>query len=323
MVRPRLTCCVRDYPYTAAIKSGTIGVRGAALDFVEVVPHIAAFRRMVRDLEFDICELAPTTYMIARAHGVPLIALPIFFLRRFHHAGLLVRADAGIDTPKDLEGKRVGVRAWSVTTGVWKRGILQNEYGVDLEKISWFVDDEEHVTSLALPPHVHQVPEGQSLVGMFAAGLLDAGTAGDAGLGRQGKPGAGWEQGTGVLPPDMRELFPDPGPRDADYFRRTGVLPMHGTLVVKEALLQENPGLAPALFEAFTQARAPYADAIANGTAAGKDAARDVALARIVGDPLPYGLEANRASIQALIDYATQQGLIPAGVTPEGMFLGF
>lgn len=316
-----LTCCIRDYPYTADIKSGRIGVPGTRLDFVDVVPHIAAFRRMVRNLEFGICELAPTTYMIARAHGVPMIALPIFFVRRFHHEGLLVRADAGVDTPKDLEGKRVGVRAWSVTTGVWKRGLLQNEHGVDLEKISWFVDDEEHVTSLKLPPNVQQVPEGLSLVKMFAAGHLDAGTAGDAGLGRQGKPDAGWERDADALPVEMRELFPNPEPLDAAYFRRTGVLPMHGTLVVKEALLRENPELAPALFEAFLRARAPYAAAIANGTATGRDGARDMALARIVGDPLPYGLKANRASIQTLIDYTTQQGLIPDGVAPEDMFL--
>jgi len=317
----RLSCCFRTYPYTEAIKSGAIRVPGAVLDFVDVVPQVAAFRRMVRNLEFDVCELAPTTYMIARAHGVPLIALPVFFVRQFHHAGLLVRADAGIATPKDLEGKRVGVRAWSVTTGVWKRGILQNEYGVDPAKIRWFVDDEEHVTSLKLPPCVTQVPEGRSLVQMFAAGELDAGTAGDAGLGRQGKPEAGWDRGASDPGVAMHELFPDADRLHADYFRRTGVLPMHGTLVMKEDLVRDNPGLAEALYEAFVLARAPYMQALADGTATGRQAERDMALARIVGDPLPYGLKANRASIAMLIRYATQQGLLPAGVTPEDMFL--
>ncbi|HTM78529.1 MAG TPA: hypothetical protein VL133_12975, partial [Devosia sp.] len=111
-----LSCCIRSYPYTDAIKTGAITVPGVNLDFVEVKPHIAAFRRMVRDLEFDICELAPTTYMIARAHGVPIIALPVFFVRRFHHNGLVVRPDAGIDTPKDLEvNSNDLIRTWLAT----------------------------------------------------------------------------------------------------------------------------------------------------------------------------------------------------------------
>ncbi len=102
---------------------------------------------MVRDVEFDVCEMAPTTYMIARALGAPFIALPVFVMRRFHHGGFVVRPDSGIKVPKDLEGKKVGVRAYSVTTGVWTRGIFVNEYGLDSSKVTWVVDDEEHVTS--------------------------------------------------------------------------------------------------------------------------------------------------------------------------------
>ncbi len=107
-------------------------VQGATLSYIEVEPQILAFRRMVRDVAYDVCELAPTTYIIAKAYGAPFTAIPIFFERRFHHAGLLVRDDAGIREPKDLEGKKVGVRAYSVTTGVWTRGILVNEFGLEL-----------------------------------------------------------------------------------------------------------------------------------------------------------------------------------------------
>jgi 4,5-dihydroxyphthalate decarboxylase len=103
-----------------------------------MVPIIAAFRRMVRDLEFDVCEMAPTTYMIARTRGAPYTALPIFLMRRFHHGGFVVRPDANIRAPKDLEGKKVGVRAYSVTTGVWTRGIFVNEYGLDSSKVTWW-----------------------------------------------------------------------------------------------------------------------------------------------------------------------------------------
>src|SRR3954467_14694392 len=120
---------VANYGHTAELKNGTIPIEGVNADFVRVEPIIAAFRRMVRDVEFDACEIASTTYFIARAYGRPFKALPIFLLRRFHHGGLVYRDDAGIKAPKDLEGKKVGVRAYSVTTGVWTRGVLQNEYG--------------------------------------------------------------------------------------------------------------------------------------------------------------------------------------------------
>ena len=149
-----------------------IPIDGVKIDFIEVTPSIAAYRRMVRHVEFDMCELAPTTYYIARAYGAPFKALPIFLTRHFHHHGLVVRHDAGIRTPRDLEGRKVGVRAYSVTTGVWTRGILTNEYGLDASKVTWVVDDEEHVTQLKLPPNVVHVPQGKSLAAMMAADAL-------------------------------------------------------------------------------------------------------------------------------------------------------
>src|SRR5271169_2001423 len=148
---PQLKIAIADYGHTRTVKSGEVAIKGVEPDFIQVVPIIAAFRRMVRDLEFDVCEMAPTTYMIARARGAPYIALPIFLMRRFHHGGFVVRPDANIRTPKDLEGKKVGVRAYSVTTGVWTRGIFVNKYGLDSSKVTWVVDDEEHVTTLKLP----------------------------------------------------------------------------------------------------------------------------------------------------------------------------
>src|SRR5215207_2646064 len=154
-----LKLAVAEYPHTKAILSGRIPIEGVEPRFANVVPQIAAYRRMVREVEFDICELAPTTYIIARAHGAPFVALPIFLMRAFHHGGLLVRPDAGIKSPKDLEGKKVGVRAYSVTTGVWTRGILIDDYGLDSSKVTWMVDDEEHVRELRLPPNVVRASE--------------------------------------------------------------------------------------------------------------------------------------------------------------------
>ncbi len=322
MVRT-LSCCIRDYPFTAPIKSGRIRVPGADLQFIDVKPQVAAFRRMIRDLEFDICELAPTSYVIARAHGVPIVALPVFFVRRFHHEGLVVRPDSGIVSPKDLEGRKVGVRAYSVTTGVWKRGLLQNEYGVDIDKITWVVDDEEHVRTLKLPANVEHVPEGKSLAGMIAAGEIDAGLTGIAGIGRAGSPAAGWNETAPKLPEDLRQLFPDAARRDREVYERDGVFPMHATLAIKQELLRDAPGLVRALYRAFDDARRPYVEAVLSGTATGKGAERDIAQAAIVGDPLPYGLEANRTSIEALTAYAFQQGLIPRPMTAEQAFPPF
>ena len=187
----RLSFAIADYPHTAALKSGAVRFEGIEPQFADVKPQIAAYRRMVRQVEFDVCELAPTTYIIARAYNAPFVALPIFVMRRFHHSGLLVRPDAGIAKPKDLEGKKVGVRAYSVTTGVWTRGIFTNEYGLDSDKVTWVVDDEEHVTSLKLPHNVVHAPAGKSLADMMAAGELQAAFTGNAGIGRAGSPTGG------------------------------------------------------------------------------------------------------------------------------------
>ena len=174
--RVRLKIAVAEYPHTSAIRNGSIPIEGVDAEIVTVQPQIGAFRRMVRQVEFDVCELAPTTYIIARAFGAPFVALPIFVLRRFHHAGLLVRPDAGIKTPKDLEGRMVGVRAYSVTTGVWTRGILIDEFGLDSSKVTWVVDDEEHVTQMKLPSNVIHAAEGRSLADMMASGELPRGS---------------------------------------------------------------------------------------------------------------------------------------------------
>src|SRR3972149_384499 len=159
-----LKIALATYGHTAALKEGGVAIQGVTPDFIEVKPIIAAFRRMVRDVEFDVCEMAPATYMIARAAGSPFKALPVFIFRRFHHSGFVVRGDAGLRTPKDLQGKKAGVRAYSVSTGIWTRGVFADEYGLDNSKVTWVVDDEEHVTTLKLPANVAKGPPGPSPV---------------------------------------------------------------------------------------------------------------------------------------------------------------
>lgn len=318
MSKVHLKIAVAEHPHTSAIRDGSIPIEGVDAEIVTVKPQIGAFRRMVRDLEFDVCEIAPTTYIIARAYGKKFKALPIFVVRRFHHAGLLVRPDAGITSPKDLEGKKAGVRAYSVTTGVWTRQVLIDEYGVDNSKINWFVDDEEHVQELKLPANVSHVAAGDSLADMMARGDIVAGFDAAAGIGRTGAPTGGWQEVEANYP----DLFPNAEELEADYYARTKVYPMHGTIVVKDSVLEEHPWVARSIYDAFTKAKDEWVAKLNSGEATGAGAAKYRKLQKIVGaDPLPYGIEANRATIEALEKTAFDQGLTPRRMSMDELFV--
>jgi 4,5-dihydroxyphthalate decarboxylase len=304
----KLDIAVASYPHTAALLNGEVPIEGVTPNFIQVIPQIAAFRRMVRQVEFDVCEIAPTTYIIARAYGAPFIALPLFVTRRFHHSGLLVRPDAGIKHPKDLEGRKVGVRAYSVTTGVWTRGILIDEYGLDSSKITWVVDDEEHVTQLKLPPNVVHAPEGRSLADMMAAGELAAGFDANAGIGRSGSPTGGWKQ----LEANYPELFPNAEELEAAWYKKTSIYPMHGTVVVKDEILNAHPWIAQSLYNAFSKAKTLWLTRLRSGEANTVSDKKYRQLSKIVGDdPLPFGMMQNLSTIQALEDTAFKQKLTP------------
>ena len=321
MTPPRLKIAIATYGHTKDIKSGAVAITGVEPDFVEVVPIIGAFRRMVRDLEFDVCEMAPTTYMIARALGAPFIALPIFLMRRFHHGGFVVRPDSGIKEPKALEGKKVGVRAYSVTTGVWTRGIFVNEYGLDSSRVTWVVDDEEHVTSLKLPPNVVHAPDGKSLASMMAAGELQAGFSGPAGIGRAGPPTGAWEQRAQVSAQVYPELIANAAEVEAQWFRRTGIYPIHGLVVVKDEYIKRYPWLVRSLMDAFVAAKKPYLEALKRDHGDSPEDKRYRNFLLLMSDPLPYGMAANRPSIEALVTYSLQQRLIPSRPQLDQVFV--
>ena len=313
-----LKIAIAEHPNTSAIRNGSIPIEGVDAEFVTVKPQIGAFRRMVRDVEFDVCELAPTTYIIARAYGAPFVALPIFVVRRFHHSGLLVRPDAGIRTPKDLEGKKVGVRAYSVTTGVWTRQVLIDEFGLDSSKVTWVVDDEEHVTQLKLPSNVIHAPAGTSLADMMASGELVAGFHANAGIGRTGDPTGGWKE----VEADYPDLFPNAAELEAASYRKTGVYPMHGTIVVKDSVLAEHPWVAKSIYDAFDKAKQEWLAKLDSGEAASKSDKKYLELRKIVGhDPLPYGIEENRKTIEALEATAFKQGLTPRRMAMSELFV--
>jgi 4,5-dihydroxyphthalate decarboxylase len=322
-----LTAAVRSHGGALPLLSGAIPIDGLRLDHITVEPQIAAYRRMVRDLAFDVCELAPTTYLCAKAFNKQFTALPVFLTRDFHHRSVVCNVASGIKEPKDLQGKKFGVRAYTVTTGVWTRGILESEYDVDPAKVTWYTDDEEHVAEWVAPPNVVQLPPGKSLAEMIAAGRLDAALSGMAGIGRSGPPTANWEAtaAQAVAAPTAARLvplFPNARALEVEWYQRTQVFPMHGLIVIKNTILAEHPWVAPELLRAFQASKELHLKRLADAGPSTADDRHILEIQEMIGggDPLPFGLEANRPTIEALIQYAYSQKIIPVKVEPEEVF---
>lgn len=288
-----------------ALKDGTVRPNGYRLEFEEVPVLIQAFRRMVRGLEFDVCEMALTTYICARAHGVRFTALPVFLVRAFHHGAILVNAKAGIATPKDLEGRRVGVnRGYTVTTGVWARGILQDEHGVDLSRVTWVLSGDEHVAEYRPPANVVPIEPGRDMAGMLATGELAAA------IGIQSDH------------PDVKPLIPDGLEAGLAALKTRGLYPINHLVVVRDDVLAAHPDLALALFEAFAEAKRLYVERLTTGAIAEPTAVDEVhrRVMEIAGDPLPYGIAPNRQVLEQLIGHAVTQGIIDRPVAVDDLF---
>ena len=288
-----------------ALKDGSVKPATFTFEFVEVDPLIAAFRRMVRGLEFDICEMAITTYICARAHGKRMTAVPVFLVRAFHHGAILVNSNAGIRTPKDLEGRKVGVnRGYTVTTGVWARSILQQEYGVDLSKVTWVLSGDEHVAEYRPPANVVPLEKERQMPDMLAAGELAAAI------------------GIEASSPVVKPLIPNALEAGLAALRRNGHYPINHTVVIRDELLEAHSALAADVFTAFAEAKRRYverlkADRIERPTEADEVHRR---VMEITGDPLPYGIAPNRRVLEELIGHALTQGIISKPVTADELF---
>jgi 4,5-dihydroxyphthalate decarboxylase len=305
MAERKFTTVTRTQGNNQALKDGSVRPQTFAFDFVEVDPLIAAFRRMVRRLEFDICEMAITTYICARAHGKPFTALPVFLVRAFHHGAILCNAKAGIRTPKDLEGRRVGVnRGYTVTTGLWARSVLQDEHGVDLGKITWVLSGDEHVAEYRPPANVVPIEKVKNMAQMLASGELAAaiGIEADA--------------------PDVQPLIPNALEAGFDALRRRGHYPINHTVVIKDELLAADPALAAEAFAAFAEAKRRYLERLKAGRIDKPTSVDQVhrRVMEITGDPLPYGIEPNRRVLEELIRHSVTQGIIPRPVAVEELF---
>lgn len=306
MAQRKLTIVTRIQGNNQALKDGSVRPRGVEFDFQDVPVLIDGFRRMVRGLEFDVSEMALSTYLCAREHGTQFTALPVFLVRAFHHGAILVNTKAGIATPKDLEGKRVGVnRGYTVTTGLWARSVLQQEYDVDLSRITWVLSGDEHVAQYQPPGNVVPVGKGEKIADLLVAGELAAAI------------------GIEVDHPDVRPLIPQAPEAGFDALRLRGHYPANHLIVMRDDLLAAEPQLAVDVFDAFARAKRQYlgrlqAGAIEQPTAADRMHLR---VMEITGrDPLPYGIEPNRPMLQEWIEHCLTQGIITRRVAVDDLF---
>jgi 4,5-dihydroxyphthalate decarboxylase len=298
----RLKTALATRGHTEALKNGTVKLRTCEFEFEEVPVIIKAFRRMVRNLDFDVCELAMTTYLCSRAFGKPFTAIPVFPMRAFHHGAILYNTGAGIRTPKDLEGRKVGVnRGYTVTTGLWARSILQHEHGVDLSKVTWVLSGDEHVAEYRPPSNVVSIEPGKTLEALLDSGQIAAAI------------------GVRVDLPHVKPLIVNAKEAGFESLRRGGIYPINHTVVVRNDVLDSNPQLASDLFGAFAAAKRIYVDRLTAGGADGADPIH-ARVMELTGDPLPYGIEPNRRTLEAIIQYSVEQGILAQPFAVEELF---
>lgn len=315
-----LTLACWDYDRTRPLMDGRVQPEGIDLNVLVMRPA-ETFARMLQHREFQVSELSLASYVTLKARGeCPFVAVPVTLSKIFRHSCIYVRPDAGIKTPQDLKGKRIGTQQYGSTGTVFMRGMLQHEYGVLGEDIHWFMGGlntptEPPLLPLNLPPTIKLdfLPGSQTLQGMLEAGELD-------GLLTLYIPSI-FQRGS----PRIARLFPNYKEVEQDYYRRTRIFPIMHTVVIREDVYQEHPWVAASLYQAFCAAR----DMAVNGLY-DTDALR-LALPwlidhveeawRIFGkDFWAYGLEPNRPALEAIGQYVFEQGLAPRPVSPDELF---
>ena len=299
-----LRIVIGNYGLTRSLKENPDARGGLDLEFVAFDSIPAAMRRQVRELEFDVCEMALTTYLCARAAGKAITAIPVFVTRNFHHWAAFRHLDTGIRGPKDLEGRPVAVnRGYTVTTGLWIRGVLQHEYGVNLDRITWLPTDEEHVAEYHAPPNVDYRFRGRSAEEL----LLKEGVGAAVGDVRSNAP-------------EIKPLISDAREAGFAYYRKTGIYPINHMITLSQRAVAARPTLAHELFEIFEAAKTAYLkrlDAGGDGSAADQAA---LALKAVVGDPFPYGVAANRKTLEAAAHFCVEQHMTRDKLAVEPLF---
>lgn len=283
--KTKLSTLLGDYPVTLPIKQGQVPSALVDLEFADIKVANTGFKPLVREAKFDLGELAIVTFLQAKAYNKPYVLLPTPVVARAQHHTIAYNSTRGELKPSDLAGKRVGVRAYSVTTGVWVRGILEQQFNVDLDKLHWITFEDPHVAEYTDPLFVTRAPAGKNMVQMLLDGELDAAVVGDK------------------LPdPKLKTLIPDVETASRAWAEKHGD-PINHMLVIRSELSRSRPDVVREVFRIFRQARDI---AVRQGD---ENAAR-----------LHYGVEANRPSLEAIVDIAYQQKLIPRRFSIEELF---
>ncbi len=275
-----------DFPVTEAFKRGDFASPAVKLDLTDVPEAHKLFKPVVRDLAFDVSELSVMTFLIAKSRGAPLTLLPAVLLARFQHPYIVYNARGGALKPKGLEGRRVGIRSITVTTVTWVRGMLINDFGVDLDKVNWVTFEDAHVAGVEDPPGVERAAAGKTLDGMLTAGELDAAIL-----------------GAPIDHPDIRPLFPDPAAAAAEWRAKHNAIQLNHMVVAKNDTLAAHPDAI----------RDVYRQLAASKQAAGLPKPGEI-------DLNPFGLEANRRNLEMAIDCVHAQGLIDRRYAVDELF---
>jgi len=284
----RVRTNLADSNLTERLKSGEI--RSPLVDFVFDGPKVAhdGFKPMVREGAFDAGELAIATYLQARVYDKPYVMLPAVVVGRFQHHCLAYNTNRGKLAPKDLEGRTLGVRSYSQTTGMWVRGLLKHEYGVDIDKINWLVADEGHLAEYSDPENVTRLEKGHKKIAQM---LLDGDIDG-ALLGNEMPKGD----------ERIETVIPDPHSAAKVWFAKHKIVPVNHVFVVRKELSQERPDVVREIYRMLKEAK----DSL--GLAPGEI------------DTLPFGFDNLRGSLEAAVEYAAEQNIIPRRLTVDELF---
>ena len=282
-----LNVCFGTYPHTKALKEGRIASDRVKLAFTEIEPVNRAFLPMAREQKFDLSEMAIVTYMQAKAYGKPLMLMPATMMGRFQHGTMLYNAERGTLRPDDLAGRRIGVRAFSQTTGVWIRGILWKDYGLDLGAVKWVTFEGAHVAEYRDPPGVERAAAGKDITKMLLEGELDAAIFG------------------GAMPdyPQFKSVIPDPDAAAADWYKKNGAVPINHMVVLKASLSRDDPAAVREVFRMLQDSK----------TAAGLPKAGAI-------DFIPFGFDAVTPSLELMCSYAFEMKLVPHRYTVDELF---
>lgn len=309
-----LTLACGDYEIIRPLKEGLVQPDGIDLTILTDMDSTTRHWRFLRGRHFDVAEVSASSYVAARGRGLPFAALPVFLHRRFRHGFIYTRSDAGIAEPRDLIGRRVGVKSYLVTATLWMRGILESEYGVPHRSIEWFSELDEDVDLTEIPGlRLHKIPHDKSAEDMLLAGEIDA-----------------------LLHPDLIEpilrkdprvgrLFPDYKREEMAYFQRTGIFPIMHVLGIRPEIVERHPWVPVNLYRAFDTARKMAMARMANPRLvplAWYREAWEEQEAVLGPDPWEYGLtEANRHNLETLVGYSHAQGVINRPIPLEELFL--